>query len=49
MLIRDSPTEVKIRAMNALASLVKLDKVNQSAEMLSLTQAWYMRVLSPSP
>lgn len=44
MLIRDSPTEVKIRAMNALASLIKLDKVNQSAELLSLTQTWYMRV-----
>ena len=26
MVIRDSPTEVKIRALNALASLIKLDK-----------------------
>jgi len=44
MLIRNSPTEVKIRAMNAMASLIKLDKENQTAELLSLTQAWYMRV-----
>jgi hypothetical protein len=43
MLIRDRPIEVKIRAMNALASLIKLDNVYQSAELLSLTQAWYMR------
>jgi hypothetical protein len=28
MLIRDSPTEVDTRAMNALASLIKLDNVN---------------------
>jgi len=46
VLIKNSPTEVKIRAMNALASLIKLDKENQSAEMVSLTQAWYMRVPS---
>jgi len=46
LLIRNSPTEVKIRAMNALASLIKLDKENQTTELLSLTQAWYMRVPS---
>eukprot|EP00092_Neocalanus_flemingeri_P003439 GFUD01003687.1.p1 GENE.GFUD01003687.1~~GFUD01003687.1.p1 ORF type:complete len:499 (-),score=180.28 GFUD01003687.1:555-2051(-) len=46
MLIKDSPTEVKIRAMNALASLIKLDKENQSPELLSLTEAWYRRVPS---
>lgn len=45
-LIKESPTEVKIRAMNALASLIKLDKENQSAEMLSLTESWYRRVPS---
>jgi len=44
MLIRDSPTEVKIRAMNTLASIIKLDKENQNAHMLDLTEAWYMRV-----
>ena len=44
VLIRNSPTEVKIRAMNALASLIKLDKENQTTDMLSVTQAWYMRV-----
>jgi len=46
LLIKDSPTEVKIRAMNALASLIKLDKENQNVEMLSLTESWFRRVPS---
>ena len=29
LLITDSPTEARIRAMNAFASLIKLDKENQ--------------------
>ena len=44
ILIRDSHTEVKIRALNALASLIKLDKADQNLQMLCTTQAWYMRV-----
>ena len=44
ILIRDSHTEVKIRALNALASLIKLDKADQNLKMLCTTQAWYMRV-----
>ena len=44
-LIRDGPTETRIRGMNAFASLVKLDKENQTAELLSLTECWYRRVL----
>merc|ERR1719370_2432024 len=42
----DSPTEARIRAMNAFASLIKLDKENQSPELLSLTESWYRRVPS---
>merc|ERR1711874_487182 len=34
-LITDSPAETRIRAMNAFSSLVKLDKENQSDELLS--------------
>jgi len=40
-LIQDSPTEIRIRAMNAFASLIKLDKENQSGEYLELTESWY--------
>jgi len=43
-LITDSPTEVRIRSMNAFSSLVKLDKENQTKEMLALTEAWYKRI-----
>lgn len=46
LLITDSPTEARIRAMNAFASLIKLDKENQSLELLSLTESWYRRVPS---
>jgi len=46
LLITDSPTEARIRAMNAFASLIKLDKENQSPELLSLTESWYRRVPS---
>lgn len=45
-LITDSPTEVRIRAMNAFASLIKLDKENQSPEFLSFTESWFRRVPS---
>ena len=42
--IRDSATEMKISAMNALASLVKLDKENQTEQMLTITETWYTRI-----
>ena len=42
-LIHHSTTELKITALNALASLVKLDKENQSLEMLSVTESWFRR------
>jgi len=45
-LITDSPTEVRIRSMNAFASLIKLDKENQTPDMLSLTESWYRRLPS---
>jgi len=46
ILIKDSPTEVKIRAMNSLASLIKLDKPNQTPELLSLTASWFEKIPS---
>ena len=42
-LIHDSSTELKITALNTLASLTKLDKENQSPEMLSVTESWFRR------
>jgi len=45
-LICDSSTEIRIRAMNAFSSLIKLDKENQSPEYLSLTESWYRGVTS---
>ena len=42
-LIHDSSTELKITALNTLASLIKLDKENQSPEMLSVTESWFRR------
>lgn len=45
-LLTDSPTEVRIRAINAFASLIKLDKENQTSEFLSLTESWFRRVPS---
>ena len=44
-LIRDSPTEIRIRGMNAFSSLIKLDKENQTNEFLSITESWYKRAL----
>ena len=43
VLLHDSCTEVKITILNTLASLVKLDKENQSQEMLSVTESWFRR------
>jgi len=43
-LINDAPTEIRIRGMNAFASLIKLDKENQSPEYLSITESWYQLV-----
>ena len=36
LLITDSPTEARIRAMNAFASLIKLDKENQVRGFISI-------------
>ena len=44
-LIRDSPTEFRIRGLNALASLIKLEKENQTAEYLQLTESWLRSAL----
>ena len=44
-LIRDSPTEIRIRGMNAFSSLIKLDKENQTNEFLSITEFWYKKAL----
>jgi len=43
-LMTDGPTEMRIRAMNAFASLVRLEKENQSQELLSLTESWFRRI-----
>ena len=43
VLLHDSCTEVKITVLNTLASLVKLDRENQSPEMLSVTESWFRR------
>ena len=51
LLITDSPTEARIRAMNASASLIKLDKENQ-VELLQLLLHFHLafiRALSFSP
>lgn len=42
-LLHDSCTELKISVLNTLASLLKLDKENQSPEMLSVTESWFRR------
>ena len=39
LLITDSPTEARIRAMNAFASLIKLDKENQ-VELVQTTPSF---------
>ena len=43
ILVHDSSTELKITVLNTLASLIKLDKENQSPEMLSVTESWFRR------
>jgi len=43
-LINDATTEIRIRAMNAFASLIKLDKENQSPQFLSITESWFQGV-----
>merc|ERR1711971_19397 len=43
VLLHDSCTELKITVLNTLASLVKLDRENQSPEMLSVTESWFRR------
>lgn len=48
-LIKDSPTEIRIRGMNAFASLIKLDKENQTAEFLLMTESWFTRALGHRP
>ena len=51
LLITDSPTEARIRAMNAFASLIKLDKENQ-VELVQLLLHFhlaFLRVSSFSP
>ena len=51
LLITDSPTEARIRAMNAFASLIKLDKENQ-VELVQLLLHFHLallRVSSSSP
>jgi len=47
--IVDSPTEVRIRGMNAFANLIKLDKENQTNQYLSLTESWYQTGLGSKP
>ena len=42
-LLHDSCTELKITVLNTLASLVKLDRENQSPEMLAVTESWFKR------
>ena len=48
-LVQDAPTELRIRGMNAFASLVKLDKENQRPEMLAITEAWFSCGLGSKP
>ena len=51
LLITDSPTEARIRAMNAFASLIKLDKENQVelVQILLHFHLAFLRALSFSP
>ena len=51
LLITDSPTEARIRAMNAFASLIKLDKENQvdHVQLLLHFHLALLRVSSFSP
>ena len=41
MTVLCSPTEARIRAMNAFSSLLKLDKENQGQEFLNITEGWF--------
>ena len=47
LLITDSPTEARIRAMNAFASLIKLDKENQ-VELVQLLLHLHLALLRVS-
>ena len=47
LLITDSPTEARIRAMNAFASLIKLDKENQ-VELVQLPLNFHLALLRVS-
>jgi 26S proteasome non-ATPase regulatory subunit 5 len=44
-LVRDGPTETRIRGLSALASLLRLERANQTPELVSLAECWYRRVL----
>lgn len=44
-LIQDAPTDIRIRGMNAFASLIKLDKENQNSAYLAITESWYRSAL----
>ena len=43
-LLRDTTAEARVRAMHAFAALVRLDKEDQTAELLGVTEGWYRRV-----
>ena len=49
LLIRDSSTELKITALNSLASLLKLDNQHQTADMINITQTWYNQIPNMAP
>jgi len=49
LVIRDSSTELKITALNSLASLLKLDNQHQTADMINITQTWYNQIPNMAP
>ena len=49
VLIQDSTTEFRVRSINALSSLIKLDKENQTEEFLNQTELWYHAALGNKP
>jgi len=48
-LIHEAPTEFRVRGMDALSSLIKLDKENQKEQYIFLTESWYRAALGNKP
>nr|KAG5705807.1 hypothetical protein BaRGS_027466 [Batillaria attramentaria] len=43
-IIRNSPSEMRVRALEAVASLIKLQVSDQTEELLQITESWFCRL-----